>query len=379
MSGRYDVVATNPPYMSARKMNPTLKKLVSDAYPAGKGDLYAAFIQRCLESAGQHGRVGMLTMHSFMFISSYENLRSYIHERAKIDTLVHAGPGLFAVGNPGTLQTAAYVLCREPNEQARSDSVGTYFRLVKEPDGDAKRRRFEQALTTLCARQPDPLVFRYCQGDFGAIPGSPWAYWVTHGIHSWFDHRPDFASFAKPWVGLQTSDNGRFLKYWWEVGMKRIARFCSTASEFRASNCQWAPHMKGGEHRRWYGNQEFVVNWYNDGVEMKAYAEMLKQRVKSPPGNGPLRDFPFYFLPGVTWTHTTGKGLNARIMPSGFICNVEGMASYPDTGHGLDMLALAMLNSNIASALSSLRIRVVTTILSSKTMAWGNDHPKIKD
>jgi hypothetical protein len=135
--------------MSARKMNPTLKKLVSDAYPAGKGDLYAAFIQRCLELAGQHGRVGMLTMHSFMSISSYENLRSYVRERMRIDTLAHAGPGLFAVGNPGTLQTAAHVLFCESNEQARNDSVGTYFGLVKEPDG-GEAAALEQALPTSC-------------------------------------------------------------------------------------------------------------------------------------------------------------------------------------------------------------------------------------
>ena len=88
----------------------------------------------------------MLTMHSFMFISSYEKLRSCLRERVRIETLAHLGPGLFAVGNPGTLQTATYVLSREPNEQVRIDAVGTYFRLVKEPDGEAKRRRFEQAL-----------------------------------------------------------------------------------------------------------------------------------------------------------------------------------------------------------------------------------------
>ena len=182
MSGRYDVVVTNPPYMSARKMNTTLKKLVSDVYPAGKADLYAAFIQRCLEFAGDLGNVGMLTMHSFMFISSYENLRSYLRKCVRIDTLAHLGPALFAVGNPGTLQTAAYVLSREPDEQARNDSVGTYFRLVKEPDGEAKRRRFEQATTNICSGRPDPVVYRYHQGDFDAISGSPWVYWIPSGL-----------------------------------------------------------------------------------------------------------------------------------------------------------------------------------------------------
>ena len=131
---RYDVVVTNPPYMSLRKMNEQLKKLVGQAYPAGKGDLYAAFIQRCLELATPQGRVGMLTMHSFMFISSYESLRAEAMKIAEVEVLAHFGPALFAVGNPGTLQTAAYVLRREPDASRRANSTSTYFRLVREPD-----------------------------------------------------------------------------------------------------------------------------------------------------------------------------------------------------------------------------------------------------
>lgn len=149
LSQRYDVVVTNPPYMSARKMNARLKELLADQYPDAKGDLYAAFIQRCLELTREHGRVGMLTMHSFMFISSYENLRKRIREQAVIETLVHTGPGLFSVGNPGTLQTVAYVLRRESNETVRKNALGIYFRLVKEKDGEAKRKAFEKALEEL--------------------------------------------------------------------------------------------------------------------------------------------------------------------------------------------------------------------------------------
>ena len=155
LSERYDVVVTNPPYMSARKMNDRLKKLVAEQYPEAKGDLYAAFIMRCLELAGENGRVGMLTMHSFMFISSYENLRKKIREEAVVETLLHAGPGLFSVGNPGTLQTAAYVLRREPDPDLRNNSVGVYFRLVKEKDGEAKRQAFERALMELEKQMED--------------------------------------------------------------------------------------------------------------------------------------------------------------------------------------------------------------------------------
>jgi hypothetical protein len=231
MAGRYDVVVTNPPYMSARKMNATLKKLVSDAYPAGKADLYAAFIQRCLEFTGQHGRVGMLTMHSFMFISSYERLRSSLRERVRIDTLTHLGPGLFAVGNPGTLQTAAYVLSREPNAELRNNTVGTYLRLVKEPDGEAKRRRFEQVLVNLHACQSDPILYRYRQGDFDAIPGSPWVYWITPGVKKIFETSKPLEEIAEPRQGLATADNRRFLRYWWEIGTRGIAFHCQSREE----------------------------------------------------------------------------------------------------------------------------------------------------
>ena len=149
MLRQYDVVVTNPPYLSRRKMNKSLADLLDQEYPEGKGDLYAAFIQRALELANEHGYVGMLTMHSFMFISSYEELRNYITGQAAIQTVAHMGPGLFATGNPGTLQTVAFVLRREPDPRARENSVGTYFRLVHEPDADAKRLAFEKSLAEL--------------------------------------------------------------------------------------------------------------------------------------------------------------------------------------------------------------------------------------
>jgi len=149
MLRRYDVVVTNPPYMSRRKMNRELADLVADAYPGGKGDLYAAFIQRCLEFAEDRGYVGMLTMHSFMFIRSYEALREQVRRQAVIKAMVHCGPGLFDVGNPGTLQTTAFVLRREPDAARREAHEGIYFRLVHEPDSEAKRRAFERALAML--------------------------------------------------------------------------------------------------------------------------------------------------------------------------------------------------------------------------------------
>jgi hypothetical protein len=200
----YDVVVANPPYMSSRKMNNTLKHLISQYYPEGKKDLYGAFIQRCLNLAEPHGYVGMLTMHSFMFISSYEDLRDYITRNSAIDVVLHTGPGLFDVGNPGTLQTTAYVLHCGGQEE------GMYFRLVQEPTATAKRERFEQALNELRKRRSSPVVYRYRQADFAAIPSSPWVYWITPTLRNLFVTLPKLSDIAQPRQGLATADNFRF-------------------------------------------------------------------------------------------------------------------------------------------------------------------------
>ncbi len=152
---RYDVVVTNPPYMSRRNMSRELADLLAKEYPEGKGDLYAAFILRCLELADTSGYVGMLTMQSFMFISSFETLRQRLSEQAVVETMVHLGPALFETGNPGTLQTTAFVLRREPRTPTREAHRGVYFRLVHEPDSESKRRAFEEALAAWRAHQEE--------------------------------------------------------------------------------------------------------------------------------------------------------------------------------------------------------------------------------
>ena len=332
MAQRYDVVVTNPPYMSARKMNSRLKSLVAASYPAGKGDLYAAFIQRCVDLACPTGCVGMLTMHSFMFISSYEKLRSIIREQAFIETMAHAGPALFDVGNPGTLQTSAYVFRREDDPEARQKAEGTYFRLVKEPDSEAKQRRFEEAVANLRAGKDDPAVYRYRQGDFDAIPGSPWVYWITPGLRKVFETFPRLGEIAQPRQGLATADNFRFLRYWWEPGIRRIGFDCRNSKEAEITGKRWFPYMKGGGFRRWYGNQEYVVNWERDGEEMRSFVPSV------------IRNPDYYFRRGVTYSYLTSGNFSARLSPGGFVFDVAGSSLFPD-----DIpLILAVLNSRFA-------------------------------
>ena len=329
---RYDVVTTNPPYLSGRKMNDRLATLLEQEYEAGKGDLYAAFMMRCHEFLASEGLMGMLTMHSFMFISSYEDLRTRLRSEVAIETLAHFGGGLFAVGNPATLQTCAFVFRREPEAVRREGQVGIYIRLVKERDADAKRLAFESSLAALHQAEPHQQVFNYQQSDFDAIPSKPWAYWISAGFRKLFQSLPSLGDQATPRAGMHGGDLFRFGRFWWEVGLGRIGRHITSIQEAFASHKKWFPYMKGGGVWRWYGNQQWVVAFDEPHF-----------RILSDCGNKlPSREY--YFKRGVTWTEITSGRFCCRLSPGGFIFDAKGSTCFTD--HPLSVLPL--MNSRFA-------------------------------
>jgi len=333
---RYDVVFTNPPYVSARKMNPEMSRFMKTNYKNAKGDLYAAFIQRCLELTSNSGVMGMLTMHSFMFISSYERLRELLAENAVVDVVAHYGPGLFAVGNPGTLQTAAFVLRREQFEMALREARGVYFRLVKEPDLESKRAALEQALARRRAGQLDSHVYEYRQSDFAAIPGSPWVYWITPGLRSLFVKNKSLGEVAAGIHGTATYDNFRFLRYWWEVKATSLNRGIRSWDQYQSEPADYVPYMKGGSFQRWYGNQEYVLQMLGSGRALLSFLDSKRDKI---------RGIDKIFCRGVTWSDLTAGKFSARLSPGGFIFDVKGSSAFPD-----DIpLVLGLLNSSFAN------------------------------
>jgi hypothetical protein len=331
LSISYDVVVTNPPYMSQRKMNSTLKALVSQNYPEEKGDLYAAFIRRCLELAGEHGRVGMLTMHSFMFISSYEKLRQWIRKGAIIETLAHLGPALFSVGNPGTLQTAAFILAHETEEKKRGVFVGTYFRLVKEPDSNSKRKRFEDALVKIKAGETDPLVYRYHQGDFDAIPGSPWAYWLSRDVRNLFIHNDALSTVSKRPNPGNTSYNFRFLRFYWEV----------RRSAFGVDK-NWILYSKGGGFKKWYGNNRVVISW------LPAVRDFYRKDSVAR-----ITDEEYWYRVAATYSSISTKGFSVRYFPPLGVYDRGGPALIFDSSEKV-LPCLGILNSEFVAYLLKL-------------------------
>ncbi|MEJ5330222.1 MAG: BREX-1 system adenine-specific DNA-methyltransferase PglX [Desulfobaccales bacterium] len=334
MRRRYDLVATNPPYMSRRNMNECLAAFLAREYPYSKGDLYAAFIERCAELLQEQGRLGMITQQSFMFISSYEKMRGELLSQHAIETMCHVGPRAFETISGEKVNTTLFILRREPRSEQRQAAVGTYFRLVKEPDGESKRRRFEVALAKVKAGEDDPLVYRYRQSDFPAIPGSPWVYWINNSLRSLFENLPKLQDLAPPRQGLATSDNFRFLRYWWETGISNIAFDCQDSNDAINSKKKWFPHIKGGGFNRWYGNLEYVVNWLHDGRELKSIVPASV-----------IRNPDCYFLEGLTYSRVGSATLNTRLSPQGFIFDSGAVSIFRcDT-----FLFLAIMNSKIAN------------------------------
>jgi hypothetical protein len=324
IGGGFDVVVTNPPYLSARNLDPGVVRRLKSRFPAGWRDLYACFILRALEMLRPGGRTGILSMQSFMFTAAFERMRRQLAEQAQIQTVAHFGPGLFDIGNPGTLQTAAIVLQRKP----AADCPAVFYRLV-----DAREKR---AALARAIRSSDCFELR--QDELASLPRSAWMYWISPAVRRVFRNLPKLGEIAPPRQGLATTDNRRFVRYWWEV---EPPGFCGTREK-------WMPYAKGGRFRRWYESARHRVNWQDDGREIKA---AIVERYPYLDGQWQwvAKNSAWYGHEGITYSYLTSGSFSARRLEAGTIFDVAGSALFPD-----DPLAmLGVLNSAVAARLLS--------------------------
>ena len=334
MRRKYDCVFTNPPYLHRGNMFSSLADFLEANFPTAKGDLYTAFISRCLKLANDGGRCGLVTIHSYMFIISYEDLRKEITEFSAIETACHLGTKAeFDVANKTAQGFVSFVLRKDSNKERCQSANGLWFRLTK-ADGFDKRILFEQNLIHLRSGEINPTIFHYLQANFNAIPGNPLVYWITPGLRRMFIELPKLGETAQPRVGLQTGDNFRFLRFWWEIGEPLVAFVCRCKEDAQASGKTWLPYMKGGSFRRWYGNQEYIINWEKDGEELRSLTPISV-----------IRNPNFYFCRGVTYSFLTSARFNARLSPGGFIFDVAGSSLFPEDVS----LVLAVMNSSFAA------------------------------
>jgi len=320
----FDVIATNPPYLSSRNLDPKIVRRLKAKYPSAWRDHYTCFLMQSLEMLCPGGRLGILSMHSFMFTGAFQRMRREIGQQADVQTTAHFGPGLFQIGNPGTLQTAAIVLQKKP---ATADAA-IFYRLV---NADDKQSALQEAVESSSG-------FRLSQSDLTALPRCAWMYWISPPVRRAFAELPKLGEIAPPRQGLATTDNARFVRYWWEVESPG----CSQPRE------KWKPYAKGGRFRRWYESARHRVNWENDGREIK---QAIVDRYPYLDGQWRwvAKNSAWYGREGITYSYLTSGSFSARQLAAGTIFDVAGSSLFPN-----DSLAiLGFLNSSAAAELLS--------------------------
>ncbi|MCH7225048.1 BREX-1 system adenine-specific DNA-methyltransferase PglX [Haloferula sp. A504] len=335
LSQRYQIVVANPPYLGGRQMSEALKSFAKEFYPGSKADLFSMFIDRGFSLAAEHGYNAMITMQSWMFLSSFELIRKSIVMRKRMLTMAHLGSRAFDSIAGEVVQATAFVVQNDPPGK----SLATYFRLVEGASEEQKSEAFKKAIS----KKGSAISYSVSSSAFASIPGSPVAYWAPEAMLDSFKTGTSLKDVSKPLQGATTSDNARFLRQWHEVGFPQIGFACDSRQAAKGSGLKWFPYNKGGEYRKWYGNQEFVINYLNDGEEIKAFHDELN---KTSPG-GRLKNQQCYFKKCISWSKIGAGDFAIRFFPTGFIFDVAGSALFPTTDKEISKLG-SLLNSCVS-------------------------------
>lgn len=327
LAQKYDVVVTNPPYMGGSGMSGKLSNFVKENYPDSKSDLFAVFIERCNEMTRKNGYQTMITQHAWMFLSGFEKLRNKLLV-FDIVNMAHLGIGTFEDLNSKVVQSVSFVFRKAYHEKYK----GCYNRLFEKQglQEDNAKKEIWLVLGT--------YKFVATQTNFSQIPGSPVAYWVSNRLFHIFLDYPSLENYASPKQGLITGDNERFLRFWHEVPKVDIAFE-------RNDTVKWMPINKGGDFRRWSGNQEYVINWENKGVEILNFKD-TKGKLRSRPQN-----LSYNFKESISWSLVTSGGFSARYYPEYFMFNVAGICCFPESH--LNYI-LGLLNTKITSIITQI-------------------------
>ena len=335
----FDVILLNPPYLDKRDYNPMLKAFMLRQFKNNGRNLYTAFLERATGFLAPGGRLGAVTPQTFMFISSFDTLRQILLEGHSIETLVHTGLNTF---DDAVVDCAFYVLRREDLASRRETSEASYFHLTSYTSPEEKNAQLIRLIDGM-KKEPEkqlPSVYTYRQTDFNALPGSPWVYWIGANIRRLFCDLPPLGQKAELRQGLATTDNGRFLRFWWEIPREQVACSCQTLREAAESGNKWFPYLKGGAFKKWYGNREYLVNWGNDGQEIK---EEITRRYPYLKGEWRwvAKNTEYYFREGVSYSYLTSGKFSARLSPAGSIFDVAGSSIFTQD----PLQVLGILNS----------------------------------
>ena len=326
------MVVANPPYMGSSNMNSWLSGWTKKRCKEVHKDLCTCFIKRGFSLSDDRGYEALITSDTCMYISSFEKMRKEIIEQTSIVSFIdtrgtNAHPDVFDAN-------AGWVLWNHPGANIK----GSYFKL-NHPIPEKSQRLLEALANPDCG-----WFYRADASSFKAIPGNPIAYWTTAKLIEGFKKGSRLDQNGDPRQGLKTADNDRFLRLWHEVSHSCIQFECKSREEAIASRQKWFPYVKGGEFRKWYGNCDYVVNWQNDGLEIKENVMRRYPYLKTP--DFVVKNQSYYFKESITWSVISSGRLALRYVPSGSIFDGTGSCIFTKT-EKLKYLQ-GFLNSSIA-------------------------------
>ncbi|NBI69484.1 BREX-1 system adenine-specific DNA-methyltransferase PglX [Clostridiaceae bacterium] len=306
LAQKYHVVVTNPPYMAVSNGNGSLQDYVKKNFPDSKADLFAVFIERCGQLAGKSGYQAMITQHAWMFLSSFEKLRAKLQT---VDTvnMAHLGARAFEEIGGEVVQTTSFVL----RKSHIKDYKGTYCRLIEPTTQQGKEEMFLAGENCYIAQQ----------ANFSKIPGAPVAYWVSFAVFNDFRKYNPISCYGEAKAGMTTGDNETFLRLWHEVSIKKIGFHMENKDEALSSKQKWFPYNKGGGFCKWYGLNEYVVLWENDGYQIKN-ATRQGRKIAS------VRSERLYFRKSITWATLTSSMISARSSENGHLFDDKGSSAF---------------------------------------------------
>ena len=335
LTRRYDAVVANPPYMGSQGMNATLKTLAR-SYPMGRQDLFAMFMERCFGLLKAGGTNAQVNMQSWMFLSSYDELRRWLVETKLIRGLMQIGYNSFPELNSKVVQCVAW----SAQNRSVDGYIGSYIDLNKGAQSADKQQRF----LSITPRD----VYCLDQRQFLNIPGATFVYWASKRVFAIFATFKKLQEVAELRSGISTGDNERFYRAWFEVDWRRTALAVPSSDSKK-----WFPIVRGGEFRRWFGNRESIINLKDDGVEIATSGNNFR-----------LRDPAYYDKVGITWSRITSGALSFRVKTEDVNFGENSPCLFADSSN--DEL-LAVLNSKVASHFVSL----VSPTLSNQAMDIG--------
>lgn len=307
MEQKYEIVVTNPPYAGMNKLNTKIGNFMNDKYKDYRSDLFAAFVIRASEMTIPYGFCAFLTPYVWMFIQSYEKLRFYLYAYTTIKTLIQFEYSAF--------EEATVPICTFTYRNHDTSRKGTYVRLADfRGDMEIQRKKTLEAIN-------DPNC-GYCytadQTKFNQIPGSPVAYWLSEAFYNVFSKGELLGQIANSKQGIATADNNTFLRLWQEVNIKCISFNCSNHEEAKNNGFKWFPYNKGGVFRKWYGNNDYIIDWEFDGERLRKFKRSV------------IRNPIFFFKPSCTWSDITSSTNAFRYRPGGSLFDVTGMSVFSD-------------------------------------------------